>query len=79
MILSLTTQGSASLEHLPIIDRQEAMLRLNIDAVAKNCSRLSQLLNQDIYPVNVSSTLAFSPMRGIGLYSATKSFITAIF
>ena len=59
------------------IEKQMAMMNLNCGALV----RLSHayLKNSKVGDalINVSSTLAFMPMPGIGLYSATKSFVTS--
>lgn len=59
------------------IERQLAMMHLNCDALV----RISHAFVANARPgdalVNVSSTLAYAPMPYLGLYSATKAFVTA--
>ena len=59
------------------IDRQLDMLHLNIDALVKISHAYLNAAKSGNALINVSSTLAFSPMPGIALYSATKAFVTA--
>lgn len=59
------------------VERQLAMFHLNCEAVVKlSHAFLAGAKPQDAL-INVSSTLAFTPMAGLGLYCATKSFVTA--
>jgi short-subunit dehydrogenase len=59
------------------LDRQMAMLRLNCDALVRiSYSFVSKARSGDAL-VNVSSTLAYAPLPYLGLYSATKAFVTA--
>jgi short-subunit dehydrogenase len=59
------------------LDRQVALLRLNVEALARlSHAYLSKARSGDAL-VNVSSVLAFLPMPYLGIYSATKSFVTA--
>jgi short-subunit dehydrogenase len=59
------------------LDRQTALMELNCMALMKlSYAFLSNARAGDAL-VNVSSVLAFMPMPDLGLYSATKSFVTA--
>jgi short-subunit dehydrogenase len=59
------------------LERQLSMLSLNCEALV----RLSYAFLTNAKPgdalVNVSSVLGFVPMPGLGLYSATKAFVTS--
>ena len=58
-------------------DRQLAMMRLNCEAlVTLSHAFLSGAKAGDAL-INVSSTLAFTPMPGFALYCATKAFVTS--
>lgn len=59
------------------IDRQLDMLHLNIESLVKISHAYLNAAKSGNALINVSSTLAFSPMPGIALYSATKAFVTA--
>lgn len=59
------------------LTKQIAMLRLNCEAVVKLAYAFLKNAKANDALMNVSSTLAFLPMPSIGLYSATKSFVTA--
>ncbi len=59
------------------LEKQLAMLRLNCEAVVRLCYAFLEKAKSGDALINVSSTLAFLPMPGLGLYSATKSFVTA--
>ena len=59
------------------LDKQMAMTRLNIDALVKLSHAYLKNAKSGDALVNVSSNLAFLPMPGIGLYSATKAFVTS--
>jgi short-subunit dehydrogenase len=63
--------------HEAPIDRQVAMLNLNCIALVRLAHAFLKNAKDGDALVNVSSTLAFMPMPGLGLYSATKSFVTA--
>ena len=54
-----------------------AMLRLNCDALVRISYAFVTKASAGDALVNVSSTLAYSPMPYLGLYSATKAFVTA--
>jgi short-subunit dehydrogenase len=58
------------------VERQLAMLRLNCEAVVKLSHAFLSRAKAGDALLNVSSTLAFTPMPGFGLYCATKSFVT---
>ncbi|MFO0615649.1 MAG: SDR family NAD(P)-dependent oxidoreductase [Polyangiaceae bacterium] len=59
------------------IDKLVAMMHLNCDALVRiSHAFLSGARSGDAL-VNVSSTLAYAPMPYLGLYSATKAFVTA--
>ena len=59
------------------IDKQLAMVRLNCEAVVVlSHSFLNQAKKGDAL-VNVSSALAFNPFPNMGLYAATKAFVTS--
>ncbi len=60
------------------MDRQAAMLRLNCEALTRLAHAFLQNARSGDALVNVSSVLSFMPMPGLGLYSATKSFVTAL-
>ena len=59
------------------IEKQISMMRLNCEAVVRLAHAFLKSAASGDSLINVSSTLAFTPMPGIGLYSATKSFVTA--
>ena len=59
------------------LDRQISMLRLNAEAVVRLAYAFLKNSKDGDALINVSSALAFMPMPGMGLYSATKSFVTA--
>lgn len=59
------------------IDKQISMMRLNCEAVVKLAHAFLKNAVRGDALINVSSTLAFTPMPTIGLYCATKSFVTA--
>lgn len=59
------------------IEKQISMMRLNCEAVVRLAHAFLKSAVQGDALINVSSTLAFTPMPSIGLYSATKSFVTA--
>jgi len=59
------------------LEKQISMLKLNCEAVVNlSFSFLKKSKSGDAL-INVSSTLAFMPMPSIGLYSATKAFVTS--
>lgn len=59
------------------IDKQVAMLRLNCEALVALSYAFLKKAKKDDALINVSSTLAFLPMPTLGLYSATKAFVTS--
>lgn len=59
------------------LEKQMAMLSLNAAAVVRLAYAFLKNSKSGDALVNVSSALAFMPMPGMGLYSATKSFVTA--
>lgn len=58
-------------------ERQAAMLRLNIEALTALSYAFIKTSKAGDALINVSSTLAFLPMPSLGLYSATKAFVTS--
>lgn len=60
------------------LDKQLAMMRLNCEAVVKLSYAYLQGARRGDTLVNVSSVLAYTPLPGMGLYSATKAFVTAL-
>ncbi|MEV7614230.1 SDR family NAD(P)-dependent oxidoreductase [Streptomyces sp. NPDC089799] len=59
------------------LDRTEEMLRLNVHApVALAHAFLARARPGDAL-LNVSSTLAYAPLPGLGVYSATKAFVAS--
>lgn len=64
--------------HEASLEKQLAMLNLNCIALVRLAHAFLKGAQQGDALVNVSSTLAFMPMPGLGLYSATKSFVTAL-
>jgi short-subunit dehydrogenase len=59
------------------LDKQLAMMRLNCDALVKlSYAYLKGAVRGDTL-VNVSSVLAYTPLPGMAVYSATKAFVTA--
>lgn len=60
------------------VERQAAMVSLNCMAVVKLSHAFLKGAKKGDALVNVSSTLSFAPMPGMGLYCATKSFVTAL-
>ncbi len=59
------------------VERQLAMMRLNCDALVRISHAFVSGAHSGDALVNVSSTLAYAPMPYLGLYSATKAFVTA--
>jgi uncharacterized protein len=59
------------------LDRQLAMMRLNCEALVTLSHAYLKTAKSGDALINVSSCLAFLPMPGIGLYSATKAFVTS--
>ncbi len=59
------------------IDKQLAMLRLNCEALVSLSHAFLKKAKKNDALINVSSTLAFLPMPMLGLYSATKAFVTS--
>lgn len=59
------------------LDRLLAMMRLNCDALVRISHTFVSRARPGDALVNVSSTLAYAPMPYLGLYSATKAFVTA--
>jgi short-subunit dehydrogenase len=60
------------------LEKQKAMLHLNCEAVATLSYSFLKTARSGDALINVSSTLAFLPMPYMGLYCATKSFVTAL-
>lgn len=60
------------------VEKQAAMVNLNCMAVVKLSHAFLKGAQSGDTLINVSSTLAFTPMPGMGLYCATKSFVTAL-
>lgn len=69
--------GSVGLFHEAPVDKQLAMMSLNMTALVKLSHVFLAGAKSGDALVNVSSTLAFLPMPGISLYSATKAFVTS--
>lgn len=69
------TQGAFT--DIPL-DKQLAMMRLNCDALVKLSYAFLQGAQRGDTLVNVSSVLAYTPLPGMALYSATKAFVTAL-
>jgi short-subunit dehydrogenase len=59
------------------VEKQLAMVHLNCEAVVKLSHAYLRTTKAGDAMMNVSSTLAFLPAPGLGLYCATKSFVTA--
>lgn len=59
------------------IEKQMAMLELNCSALVRLSHAFLANAKKGDALINVSSALAFMPAPGMGLYSATKSFVTA--
>ncbi len=59
------------------IERQLQMVRLNCEAVLCLSHAFLKKSKSGDALINVSSTLAFLPMPSIGLYCATKAFVTS--
>jgi short-subunit dehydrogenase len=59
------------------VERQISLMNLNCAALMKLSHAFLTGARAGDALVNVSSVLAFLPMPGLGLYSATKSFVTA--
>jgi short-subunit dehydrogenase len=59
------------------IEKQISMMHLNCDALVKLAYVFLKNAKSGDALINTSSTLAFLPMPGIGLYSATKAFVTS--
>lgn len=60
------------------LDKQLAMVRLNCEAVVKLSHAYLASARKGDMLVNVSSVLAYTPLPGMALYSATKAFVTAL-
>lgn len=60
------------------LDRQLAMLHLNCEALVKLSYAYLQHAQMGDALINVSSTLAFLPLPSVGLYCATKAFVTSL-
>lgn len=60
------------------LEKLANMVSLNCAAVVKLSHAFLNAAQSGDALVNVSSTLAFTPMPGMGLYCATKSFVTAL-
>ena len=60
------------------LDQQISMMRVNCEAVVKlSHAFLKQARSGDAL-LNTSSVLGFTPMPGMGLYAATKAFVTSL-
>lgn len=59
------------------LERQLAMVNLNCTAVVRLAYAFLTTAKAGDALINTSSMLAFLPMPGIGLYSATKAFVTS--
>ncbi|MDZ4081878.1 MAG: SDR family NAD(P)-dependent oxidoreductase [Bdellovibrionales bacterium] len=59
-------------------DQQMAMFRLNCEAVVRFSYAFLKNAKRGDAMINVSSALAFMPTPSMALYSATKSFVTAL-
>lgn len=61
------------------LDRQQQLLRLNIDAVVELTHRLvpAMIARRHGAIVNVSSTASFQPVPYTSVYSASKAFVTS--
>ena len=59
------------------INKQVNVLRLNCEALMVLCHAYLKTARAGDALMNVSSALAFAPMPGLAVYSATKSFVTA--
>lgn len=59
------------------VDKQLNMMSLNCGAIVRLSHAYLKTSQAGDTLINVSSTLAFTPMPGLGLYCATKSFVTA--
>jgi uncharacterized protein len=59
------------------IDKQLAMMRLNCEAVVRLAHAFLKNAKSGDALINISSTLAFTPMASLGLYCATKAFVTS--
>lgn len=57
--------------------RYSMVLALNIEAVVKLSYAFLKTAKQGDALVNISSSLAFFPMPTVGIYSATKAFVTS--
>lgn len=62
---------------LPISDYSK-VLALNCEAVVKLSYAFLKTAKQGDALVNISSSLAFMPMPMVGLYAATKAFVTSL-
>jgi short-subunit dehydrogenase len=59
------------------IDRQLAMMRLNCEAVVRLAHAYLKNAQSGDALINISSTIGFTPMPSLGLYCATKAFVTS--
>jgi uncharacterized protein len=59
------------------LEKQRKMIRLNVEALMTLSYAFLKGAKSGDALINVSSTLAFMPMPMIGLYSATKAFVTS--
>ena len=59
------------------LERLQEMMRLNCDAIACLAHAFLRQAESGDALVNVSSALAFLPLPNLGLYSATKAFVTS--
>lgn len=59
------------------VDKQVQVLRLNCEALIVLSHAFLQSARAGDALMNVSSALAFAPMPGLGVYSATKAFVTS--
>jgi uncharacterized protein len=59
------------------LDKYHAVLTLNIEAVVNLSYAYLKTAKQGDALINTSSSLAFMPMPAVGLYAATKAFVTS--
>jgi uncharacterized protein len=59
------------------IEKELAMMRLNCEAVVRLAHAFLKNAKSGDALINISSTIGFTPMPSIGLYCATKAFVTS--
>jgi short-subunit dehydrogenase len=59
------------------LSKQQAMMRVNCDAVVELSHTFLKQAKKGDALINVSSGLAFMPMPAAGVYAATKAFVTS--